>query len=293
MSQLRFHHVFYVLMALSGIVAFLIPGRFVERYQPRIEILFSPVARPAGVVGRMITRRTEGTVVPANDHRLDPEVRAENEALRGEVMRLNARVAELNRQQNELGKLTGALRELCKVTKVIGFDSGNRDSISISGTSFDGIKQDMYVVINGGLVGQVARVGSLGSQVKLVTDPAFGVRVKFLRFDKEFLMQLPIAAVVVQGIGAGRMSVTQLSLANIGLDANLKPLDAVAGPIVKEGDYVQIDDNECPAPLQGLKVGRVVKIGSRRGARLYADIQIEPITNLQRLPEVMVMTRER
>jgi cell shape-determining protein MreC len=205
-------------------------------------------------------------------------------------MRLNARVVELLRQQGELGKLSEGLRNLCKVIKVIGSDSGNRDSISITGSSFDGIKEDMYVVINEGLVGQVARVGAMGSQVKLVTDPGFRVRVHFTRFEKEF--PLRVGSVVVQGAGNGRMT-AMLSLADIGLDANSKPLDPVAGASVREGDYIQIDDSECPAAIQGLKVGRVLQIAPRRGARLYADIQIEPVAKFGRLPEVMVMTRER
>jgi cell shape-determining protein MreC len=290
MSHLRFQYVFYFLMGLSAIVAFVVPNQTAGKYQPRVEILFAPVSRPVASVGRAITRRTSPT--PVTDTRPDAEIRSENEALKAEVMQLKTHVAELTRQNNELGKLTGSLKEMCQVTRVVGSDSGNRDSLSISATSFNGIQPEMYVLVSEGLVGQVARSGALGSQVKLITDPSFRIRVHFMRFEKEFPMQLPLGTVVVQGIGKGQMKVT-LPLADLGLDANLKPLDAAVGQLVKEGDYVTIEDRECPSAIQGLKVGRVSHVVQLRDARLYAEIQIEPYTDLQRLGEVMVMTREK
>src|SRR5678815_4216859 len=45
--------------------------------------------------------------------------------------------------------------------------------------------------------------------------------------------------------------------------------------------------------LQGVKVGKVSHVVPLRDARLYAEIQIEPNTNLQTLNEVMVLTKER
>jgi hypothetical protein len=69
MSYLRFHHVFYILMALSGIVAFLVPSRVADRYQPRAELLFAPVARPVGAAARMMTRRSGTPTIAPNDTR--------------------------------------------------------------------------------------------------------------------------------------------------------------------------------------------------------------------------------
>ena len=290
MSHVRFQHVFYALMALSAVVAFVVPTQTAGKYQPRVELLFAPVARPVAAVGRAISRRTSPAVI--TDTRADAEIRSENEALKAQVMLLNARVAELSRQANELGKLDGTLKDRCQVTRVIGADSGNRQSLSVAATSLNGIREDMYVLVNQGLVGQISRTGVLGSQVKLITDPAFRIRVRFQRFDKEFAMRLLNGTVVAQGIGNGRMKVT-LPLADLGLDVNMKPLDPVVGPFVKEGDYVQIDDVECPSPLQNMQVGQVTHVVPLRDARLYAEIQIEPNTNLQTLSEVMVLTKER
>jgi cell shape-determining protein MreC len=290
MSQLRFKYVFYALMGLSAIVAFIVPAQTADKYQPRIEILFAPISRPVSAVARSFTRRTSNSQVI--DTRADPEIRSENEMLRAEVMQLNTRVAELTRRANELGKLNGDLKDKCQVTRVIGSDSGNRDSISLAATSFNGVGEGMYVLVTEGLVGQIARAGSLGSQVKLITDPGFRIKVRFVRFDKEFPVHMAMGSVVVQGMGNGLMKVT-LPLTDVGLDANLKPLDPIAGPLIKEGDYIHIDDNECPWDLQGLKVGKVVRVVQLQSARLYAEVQIEPVSNLQRLGEVMVMTKER
>src|SRR5579885_1264083 len=118
MSQLRFQYVFYVLMGLAFILAFFVPSQVAGRYQPRVEILFAPISRPVGAVARSVTRRT--SQAPVTDRRADQEIRSENEMLKAEVMQLNARVAELTRQNNELGKLSGALKDMCQVTKVIG-----------------------------------------------------------------------------------------------------------------------------------------------------------------------------
>src|SRR6476619_2299700 len=118
MSHLRFQYVFYFLMGLSAIVAFVVPNQTAGKYQPRVEILFAPVSRPVASVGRAITRRTSPS--PVTDTRPDAEIRSENEALKAEVMQLKTHVAELTRQNNELGKLTGSLKEMCQVTRVVG-----------------------------------------------------------------------------------------------------------------------------------------------------------------------------
>jgi cell shape-determining protein MreC len=290
MSHLRFQHVFYFLMAISALVAFVVPTQTAAKYQPRVEMLFAPVSRPVSSVARAVTRRASSPTI--TDTRADSEIRSENEALKSEMMELKARVAELSRQTNELGKLNGGLKDMCQVTRVIGADSGNRQSISIAATSFNGVKEDMYVLVSECLVGQVARAGTLGSQVRLTTDPAFRIRVGFIHFDKEFPVSPIKGTFIAQGVGNGMMKVT-IPLAELGLDANLKPVDPVIGQFVKEGDYVHIDDRECPSALQGMKVGRVAHIVQLRDARLFAEIQLEPPTNLQRLGEVMVMTKER
>jgi len=288
MSHVRIHHVFYVLMGLSALVAFLVPPKAAARFQPRVEVLFAPVARPAGALARSLTGRVSPAVV--EDRRADPEIREENEQLRAEVLQLNARVKELARRDRELAKV-GVLKDRCLLTRVIGGDSGGRDSIGIAAGSLDGLKPDMYVLTSEGIVGRIDRTGYGGSQVKLATDPGFRVIIEFRRFEKQFLINLKLKPVVVQGIGNGRMAVRALSLADLGLDAGGKPLDPVAGPGVQEGDYVVIHDPDSPSVLDAYPIGKVTAVVPRSDARLYAEIQIRPMADLQKVTEVMVLNK--
>lgn len=290
MSHVRIQHVFYVLMGLSAVVAFLVPAKQAARFQPRVEVLFAPVARPAGAVARSLTGRFAPPVV--EDRRPDAEIRDENEQLRGEVLRLNARVRELTRRDNELEKVGEDLKDRCVLTRVIGGDGSTRDSISIAASSLNGVKPDMYVLTGDGIVGRIDRAGFGGSQVRLVTDPGFRVIVEFSHFEKQFPMALPLKPVVAQGIGNGRMAVRGLALADLGLDPAGKPLDAKIGPAVKEGDYVVIRDDYSPRLLQGRTIGKVVSVAPRPDARLFAEILIRPVSDLQKLSEVMVLNKE-
>ena len=290
MSHFRFQHVFYGLMGLSALVAFAMPPRYGDRYQPQIQVLFWPVARPVSSMAQAVTRRVSPPIT--DDRRPDMDIRAENERLRVDNAWLHAQLAELSRKDQELGKL-GTLKDRCVLTKVIGGDAGSRESIQITGTSLEGMRQDMYVLTSEGLVGQIARIWIGGAQVRLVSDPGFRIRCRFWRFESGEMRPLAIPPVLVQGTGRGELRVlSQLPLAAIGLDANLQTVKNSDSPTLAENDYLIVDDGDCP-PLKGVKIGRVMQIDRRRDARLFADVLVRPITNLKRLSEVMVMTREQ
>lgn len=290
MSHFRFQYVFYGLMGLSALVAFVLPQRYADRYQPQIQVLFWPVSRPVSSIAQAVTRRVSPPVT--DDHRPDMDIRAENDRLRTDNAWLHAQLAELSRKDQELGKL-GTLKDRCVITKVIGTDAGTRESIQISGSTVDGLRQEMYVLTSEGLVGQIARIWIGGAQVRLVSDPGFRIRCRFWRFESGEMRPLAIPPVLVQGKGAGEMRVlSQLPLSSIGLDVNLREIKNADSPTLAENDYVIVDDGDCP-PLKGVKIGRVNQIGRSRDARLFADVQVKPIANLKRLSEVMVMTKEQ
>jgi cell shape-determining protein MreC len=277
-------------MALSAIVAFAVPERIAGKYQPQIQVLFWPVSRPVASVARAVTRRVSPPAT--NDRRPDMDIRAENDHLRADNAWLHAQLAELLRKDQELSKL-GSLKDRCAITKVIGGDGGTRESIQIAGTTWGGFKPDMYVLSSDGLVGQIARIWVGGGQVRLVSDPSFRIRCRFWRFESGEMRPLAIPPVLVQGKGDGLLRVlSQLPLAAIGLDTNLHAIRNADGPTLAENDYVIVDDGDCP-PLKGVKIGRVAQIDRRRDARLFAEVSVRPTTNLKRLSEVMVMTREQ
>jgi rod shape-determining protein MreC len=277
-------------MGLAALVAFVLPQRYADRYQPQIAVLFWPVSRPVASVAQAVTRRVSPPVT--DDHRPDMDIRAENERLRTDNAWLHAQLAELSRKDQELGKL-GSLKERCVLTKVIGADAGTRESIQISGSSLDGLRQDMYVLTSEGLVGQIARIWIGGAQVRLVSDPGFRIRCRFWRFEAGEMRPLAIPPVLVQGRGAGELRVlSQLPLSAIGMDANMQAIKASDSPVLVENDYLIVDDGDCP-PLKGVKIGRVKQIDRSGSARLFAEVQVRPIANLKRLSEVMVMTKEQ
>ncbi|HXE53198.1 MAG TPA: rod shape-determining protein MreC [Tepidisphaeraceae bacterium] len=293
MSYLKIQHVFFGLMAFSAILAFVVPARYASRVVPQMSMLYAPVSRPvAGVAGWVSNR-----VAPPGmgDRRAAADIRQENQQLRSEVARLRMQIIELARRDSELAKL-GDIKSLCKLVKVIGGDSGPRQSILLAGSSLQGLKPDMYVLHPGGLVGQIQRVSAGGAQVRLVTDPGFHIRIRFFRFQNGVPQPLPgIPMVVAQGDGKGSLVIRALSLEQIGYDPNGKPLhkkDADNATLV-DGDYALVNDTDSPAALTGVALGRVSRISYRTDARLFADIRIHPTTNLEALPEVMVLMKEQ
>jgi len=88
-----------------------------------------------------------------------------------------------------------------------------------------------------------------------------------------------LPASTVHGIGNGMMA------------ARLMHMKDVTEAHLQENDWVVLDDREWPEVLQGWRVGRVTSIEPRRDAPGFAEIRIEPSTNLMQLREVMVMNK--
>lgn len=294
MSYLRAQHVFYVLMGISAVVAFLVPEKYAGRFQPQIQWAFAPISRPVGTVAAAINRRVAPPM--SDDRRADVSVKLENEQLRTEVALLQTQLNEVNRREAELAKL-GSARDYFSLFKVVGGDSGPRESLAIAGSTLQGLKENQFVVYAGGLVGQVQRAGAAGAQVHLITDPGSKVQVRFGRFviengrpTFEPLGLLP--AVVAEGTGNGLLAVRDISLATIGYDPKGKPLGN-GSEMLREGtDYAVVFDSDLPQVLQGETIGRVVRITPRADARLFAEIEIRPTESLTKLREVMVMNKE-
>lgn len=293
MSYLRAQHVFYLLMGSSAIVAFLVPEKYAARFQPQVQWAFAPVSKPVSAIASAVSNRVSPPL--SDDRRSGADVKIENQQLRSEVGLLRTQLDEMIRREAELSKL-GAAKDLCRLFEVVGGDSGSRESLAIAGSTLQGIKDEQYVLYPGGLVGQVLRAGPAGAQVRLITDPGFRVRIRFVRFSnnhgKPTFEPLGTPAVLAEGMGDGTMAVRGMSLASIGYDANAKPIPN-SGETLREGtDYAVLFDSDCPRPLQGEMIGRVVTIAGRADARLFADIRIRPNDSLTKLREVMVMTRD-
>src|SRR6476469_2328739 len=57
MRQLRFTHVFAVLMVLAGLCAFALPARISDRVRTNVQVLFVPISWPTHKIGTWLVNR--------------------------------------------------------------------------------------------------------------------------------------------------------------------------------------------------------------------------------------------
>jgi hypothetical protein len=293
MPYAKSNHLFVGLMALAAVSAFLIPARYTDRVVPQLQMLFFPVSAPVRGLAAWAHGREEQ--LPPDD-RAAYAIRLENDRLRQQNVKLRYDLVEQLKITNELKNL-GDLGPLCTPVKVVGIDSGARESLALAGSSLEGLKDDMCVVYSGGIVGRLQRSGVAGGQVRLVTNPGFRVTAYFSgprQADRnpdgknpaaatdatgEFQRLNPNELVLVEGAGRGQMVVRHQKMSDVQTWG------------LRKGDWVVLDDIEWPARLRGLRIGRIANISTQRESPLFAEIRIAPDADLLKLPEVMVLTK--
>jgi cell shape-determining protein MreC len=278
--QLRFNQVFFALMALSFLSAFVAPARLTELQRVPLEGLLVPISRPTYHIATWLRGRLVRT--PPEDSRSFDAIRQENLELRQEISRLQMEVERLGALAAERQNL-GDLKSLCDRFPVAGTDSGDRDGLILSGISA-AVKEQQPVLYGGGLAGTVDRAGEGVAHVRLVTDAGFVVSGQFVRFVKQPDGTVQVVRVsqllpIVQGAGGGQMVIANL------------PLQDVTSAQLQPDDWVVLSDNTWPAAIQGIRVGRIASIKRAQRAALFAEIKLEPESGLMRLGDVWVMTR--
>jgi len=198
-------------------------------------------------------------------------VRQENRDLKFEIERLRleqVRLTDDAQQARRLQALLGFKEQYIAQTvaaQVIG-SSGSEQSRSIyidKGTS-NGVAKDMAVITADGVVGKVLRAFGSTSQVLLINDQSSGVGAIL---DKSRLQG------VVKGASTG-----DLILENVMTDESVGPGERV---VTSGGDQI------FP---KGLTVGSVMKVSP--GADLFLNIRLKPSASLNRLEEVLVITKK-
>jgi cell shape-determining protein MreC len=281
---LRFTTVFVGLLALAFVSAFVLPPELGNRLRG-VQAVFAPVSRPT----RAVASAARNKIAPHrhNDTRDVTVVKDENERLRVMVMSLSGQLEELRRVANDLDKL-GDVRQHCTRFKVVGDDSGTRDSLLLAASTRDGVRDAQPVLSGQGLVGVIERVGAAGAQVRLITDRDFKVSGRFVRFDpkrKEGELTLATKIPLVRGAGNGLLVVDNVEIKETALSNDpLKEKVAV-------GDYVKLEDSLWPPNLSGKLLGQVESITQQSGAPQHALIRIKPLLDLTQLREVMVMNK--
>lgn len=286
---MRFTEVFTGLLLLSLISAFFLPAELTKSAR-NIQAVFYPVARPAGAVGAAFAKRFADADVP--DNRKLTDIRMENDQLRQMVSQLTAELLELQ-QLNADRQMVGDLRQYCTPVRVVGTDSGKRESLALLGGTGQGIRSGQPVLALKGLVGKVHSAGVGGSQVMLVTDREFRAIGEFRRFERNAqsgearYVATGATPPVVKGAGEdGLMTITNVPLKETAAGKNDMP-DIEP---VKVGDVVVLNDDEWPY-ARGRWLGHVESIEPNRSAPLFAQITVRPALNLAALREVQVMTR--
>jgi rod shape-determining protein MreC len=200
----------------------------------------------------------------------------ENDILKQKVQELEVEVkgtADLNAENERLRSLLD-LKAKSKITvltaRIIGRDPSIWfDSSIVNRGSLDGVKLNMPVVTNGGLVGRVTAVGPLTSQVDLITR------------DKSGLGAIvgEISASNVLGVvsGTSKKDVVEMRYVSGSVDVQV-------GQIV----YTSGQDGIFPA---GLKVGEIVLV-EPGSATTPHKIFIRPSAGIDSMQEVAILLYE-
>lgn len=197
-------------------------------------------------------------------------VRFENERLTNENTHLRLeqiRLAEDAAQAQRLKALLNFKEEYVSesvAAQVIG-GSGSELSrvVYIDKGSRDGIKPDMSVINPTGVVGKVIRVFATTSQVLEINDQTSGIGA---------ILETTRLQGILKGTPAG--------------DAQLNYV--MSDETVKPGERVLTSGGDHIFP-KGLPVGVVTTAGSAEG--LFLNIRVKPAANLNRLEDVLVITK--
>lgn len=198
-------------------------------------------------------------------------MRDENAKLRSQIADLHGQALQGEADRKELEDAL-ALLGLSFVgdiptiaARVVGAPVSNfEQTIELDRGSHDGIAVDMVVVSGDGLVGRVVQVSRTRSMVRLITDPASSVGVRFARSNE---------VGIAEGEGAARkMSV---GFVDVGVDVRRRELAVTSG----------LNDSVFPA---GIPVGRVVMASSQPG-ELQQDVTMNPLVDLKHLRFVRVL----
>jgi rod shape-determining protein MreC len=199
-------------------------------------------------------------------------VRKQNRELQDEVARLRMEQVRLQQDADQARRLQALLdfkeKFIAKtVAAQVIASSGTEQSrlITIDKGSNDHIKVDMPVITPDGIVGKVKEVFPQSSQVLLINDHDSGAGV-ILESSR------------LQGIVKGT-SVGELQIVDIMSDEKVEP-----------GEHVVTSGGDRIYP-KGYAVGTVISSTPDRDNDPFLAIKIKPAANLNRLEEVLIITK--
>ncbi|MGZ4820860.1 MAG: rod shape-determining protein MreC [Terriglobales bacterium] len=196
-------------------------------------------------------------------------VRSENRQLREEIERMRleqVRISEDAGQARRLQTLLGFKEQFISQTMAAQVISTTGSDFSrgvfIDKGSRDGIKADMPVVTPDGIVGKVFRVYPTSALVLEINDPTSGAGV---------ILEKSRLQGVLKGSSTG-----ETFLANIMADEKIEPGERI---LTSGGDRVY---------PKGMAVGTVSRVNP---AGTFLNVEVRPAAHLDRLEEVLVITK--
>ena len=201
---------------------------------------------------------------------------SENDTLKQRVQELEVelrqkeQLADENERLKSLLQLKNESNYQVKTAQIIGRDTSPWfDAVIINRGSLDGVKLNMPIVNNGGLIGRVTAVSPLTAQVNLITKDKSGLGGVIGELGTSNALG------VVRGSGK----------------KELLEMDYVPGSIeVKVGEIVYTTGQDGIYP-PGLKLGEIVEVRSG-SATVPHQILIRPSANLFSVREVGVLLYE-
>lgn len=201
---------------------------------------------------------------------------SENDALKQRVQELEVEIQQKENLADENQRLKSLLelKEQSKykilTARIIGRDpSAWFNSSMIDRGSLDGVKLNMAVVTNGGLVGRVTAVSPLTAQIDLITKEKSGLG--------GVVGELGTSNALGVIVGSGKKELLEMNY--------------VPGSVeVKIGDLVYTTGQDGIYP-PGLKLGEIVEVVSG-SATVSHKILIRPSANLSSMQEIGVLLYE-
>src|SRR5215472_47947 len=200
------------------------------------------------------------------------DVRKQNRELQDELARLRLEQARLRTEAGESQRLRALLdfkeRYVGQTVaaEVIGTSGSDLShTIQIDKGSRAGVKPDMAVITPDGIVGKVKDVSTWSSLVLMINDRESGAGV---------ILQNSRLRGVLHGVGQG-----DLQIGDVMSDEKVD----VGEPVVTSGG-----DGVYP---KGLPVGTVTKVAGDSEGSPFWLVRIRPAANLDRLEQVLVVTR--
>lgn len=281
MSRVQFNQVFFGLMVLSLLGAFVLPPRATDLGGTWFQAMLIPISRPSYRIANAI--RGHFQPPPAEDTRSARTLEQENLGLKQQIQRMGAEIERLQQRAGERASL-GGFETYCSRFEVTAADSDNRDGLAIAGSGIGAVRVDEAVLSSGvviDLIGRITAVGPLAGRVRLITDAGFTVTGHFKSYSPAggFQENKDLVAIVT-GRGGGQMLIDNLWI------------KSVRQAHVQAGDWVVLADETWPRALQGVRIGRVASIQPLPKQSLFADIRLVPEQNLMHLGDVWVMTRQ-